>query len=57
MNDTDRAALAQTVARAQGCTCSPDVTVRRDPRAPLVRHLVVAHDDHCRLLARRDRRN
>jgi hypothetical protein len=38
----------RTAARAQGCTCKPDVTLTDDGQAHLL------HDDWCALLRRQD---
>lgn len=38
----------RTAARAQGCTCKPDVTLTDDKQAHLL------HDDWCALLRRED---
>ena len=51
--DQDPARAALLAARAQGCTCSPEVEIRE--LRPGVHTAIVAHDAWCALLRREDR--
>jgi hypothetical protein len=53
----DQAAAVLQLARLAGCRCDPDVVIDQRPDRHGVKHVRVAHDDGCPLLARLERRN